>query len=258
MITTEIADRSGSSFRDPAGYIFEQEGLWKRAVTPHGITDYQQLISSGLYDSLVKDALLVSHLEEPAATSGDIARILVPEQIPHISYPYEWSFGQLRDAGLLTLEIQRRALEHGMSLKDASAFNVQFRGPEPVFIDTLSFERNDGGPWPAYSQFCRHFLAPLLLMSTNSPSFNQFLRTSLDGFPLDVASRLLPATSWLNFGTLLHIHLHARSQQKYAGNSTQTSGCIADTGRTDPKPGFVSSLKNLVSSIKLKQFQTEW
>lgn len=261
MSGNQTLTKSTSSFRDPAGYIFNEHGIYKRAVTLHGESDYQLFKSSGLYDSLTADGLLVAHTEETAPTADpEVVRILVPEQIAHISYPYEWSFGQIRDAALLTLEIQKRALKAGMSLKDASAFNVQFRGPKPVFIDTLSFEPNDGGPWPAYSQFCRHFVAPLLLMSRVSPSFNQFLRTALDGFPLDVTSALLPASSYLSPGTLIHIHLHARSQKKYAGwaKSGDTPAAAATRKGFDPKPGFVDSLQGMVRSINLGRFHTEW
>ena len=89
-----------------------------------------------------------------------------PDRVPFFSYPYEWCFGQLQAAALLTLDIQRKALARSMSLKDASAFNVQFVDGRPVFIDSLSFESyREGSPWVAYRQFCRHFLAPLALMS---------------------------------------------------------------------------------------------
>ena len=87
--------------------------------------------------------------------------MLRPEPVHFISYPYEWSFGQLRDAALLTLELQERALGRGLTLRDASAYNVQFEGGRPVFIDTLSFEpRKEGAPWwptgsSASTSWCR-------------------------------------------------------------------------------------------------------
>jgi hypothetical protein len=249
------------SFRDPAGYVFNDNGVYKRTVTAHGQASYTRLMASGLYDSLVSDRLLVPHSEEPVLQSTpEICKILIPEQIEHISYPYEWSFGQLRDAALLTLEVEKRAIAHGMSLKDASAFNIQFRGPYPVFIDTLSFEENDSGPWPAYSQFCRHFLSPLLLMSRVSPSFNQYLRTALDGFPLDLTAALLPRSAYFNFGVFIHIYLHARSQKKYSGwaKSHSSPAPVKTRPASDPKPGFVDSLDGVVRSIGLGKFQTEW
>ncbi|MBI4474801.1 MAG: SAM-dependent methyltransferase, partial [Acidobacteria bacterium] len=253
-----IEKTSAASFRDPAGYVFRENGVYKRAVTSHGAADYGQLMSSGLYQKLVDESLLVAHREE-SSQSPEAVLVLVPEQIPYVSYPYEWSFGQLRDAALLTLRIQDMAMHCGMSLKDASAFNVQFRGAQAVFIDTLSFERNDGGPWVAYNQFCRHFLAPLLLMSRVSPSFNQFWKASLDGFPLDLTSALLPKTTYLSFGTLMHIHLHAKMQRKYAGKAAVIpQKALVKSSGPDRKVHIVASLRNTIESVKPGRFQTEW
>lgn len=97
--------------------------------------------------------LLVPHEEEGAdsAEEGRAYKILKPRSIPFISYPYEWCFSQLRAAALTTLQIQKEALRFGMTLKDGSAYNVQFIGAQPVFIDTLSFEKyREGSPWVAY------------------------------------------------------------------------------------------------------------
>jgi hypothetical protein len=255
----KIEDLSNASFRDPAGYVYRDNGVWKRIVTAHGAEDYRQLMSSGLYARLVDESLLVSHEEESVPISSEGVAILRPEQIPYISYPYEWSFGQLRDAALLTLRIQEVAMQHGMSLKDSTAFNVQFQGSRPVFIDTLSFEKNDGGPWVAYDQFCRHFLGPLLLMREVSPSFNQFWKASLDGFPLDLTSSLLSKRSYFRFGVLLHVHMHARMQKKYAGGSAEPgSKSRAPVTGADRKLALVQSLKGLVERITLGRSETEW
>lgn len=235
-----------ASFRDPSGFVFLDGGVYKRAVTPAGIPDYRQFIASGLYQELSEASLIVRHREEWAGS----LLTLVPEQIPYISYPYEWSFSQHKDAALLTLEIQRRALARGMTLKDASAFNVQFRGARPVFIDTLSFESNDGGPWEAYRQFCGHFLAPLLLMAHVSPDFNQYLAAAPDGFPLETASRLLPARTWLRAGALMHIHLHARAK------------AVAGETSIAPQRGYkaelAESLRRAVDGIKQPVRRSGW
>ena len=134
-----------------------------------------------------------------------------------ISYPYEWSFGQLKDAALLTLELQERALAKGLTLRDASAYNIQFDGGGPVFIDTLSFEpRKDGAPWVAYRQFCEHFLVPLALMSRVDVDLASLLRTHIDGVPLELGSRLLGAGTWFRLGLLFHVRLHAMAQRRYS------------------------------------------
>jgi len=259
MLLPNIDDISQASFRDPAGYVYRDNGVWKRIVTAYGAEDYRQLRASGLYSRLIDEGLLVPHEEETAADASQGVVVLKPEQIRYISYPYEWCFGQLRDAALLTLQIQEIAMQHGMSLKDATAFNVQFRGARPVFIDTLSFEKNDGGPWVAYDQFCRHFLGPLLLMSEVSPGFNQFWKASLDGFPLALTSSLLPKKTLLRPGVQLHIHLHARLQKKYAvGTGSSGSNVKTPSMSPDRKAALVGSLKGLVSRTKLGRFETEW
>ena len=104
-----------------------------------------------------------------------------------------------------------------MSLKDASAYNIQFINGKPVFIDTLSFERYEPGkPWIGYRQFCQHFVAPLALMQYTDIRLGLLLRIYIDGIPLDLAGALLPKKTWLNAGILIHIHLHAKSEMKYA------------------------------------------
>ena len=157
------------SFRDPSGFVFrDDQGDLYRQVNRVYEADYRCLYESGLYEDLVSDGLLVRHEETglDKKRTDEAFAVIRPEPIPFVSYPYEWCFSQLKDAALLTLEIQSRALDRGMSLKDASVYNVMFRGTQPIFIDTLSFESyREGKPWVAYRQFCRHFLAPLSLMA---------------------------------------------------------------------------------------------
>jgi len=141
------------SFRDPDGLLFSCRGTVYRRVNFTYKENYDHLMSSGLYSSLVDSGLLVPHEEEGAdsAEEGRAYKILKPRSIPFISYPYEWCFSQLRAAALTTLQIQKEALRFGMTLKDGSAYNVQFIGAQPVFIDTLSFEKyREGSPWVAY------------------------------------------------------------------------------------------------------------
>ena len=121
-----------SSFRDPAGYVFRDDGVIYRAIRGSVRSHYDMLMSSGLYDELVAANLLVSHEEvKPGAgRPGEIYKIIRPEEVPFISYPYEWSFSQIQDAAAVTLEIEKRALRSGMTLVDASAYNIQFhQGP---------------------------------------------------------------------------------------------------------------------------------
>ncbi len=211
-----------SSFRDPSGYVFEENGILMRKIASSYLPEYRRLIESGLYRELVAGKLLVPHKEltKPDEVHG---LVIQPLRIPMISYPYEWSFSMIQDAALLTLEIQKRALNHKMILKDASAYNVQFVSGRPVFIDTLSFEEyREGEPWGAYGQFCRHFLAPLLLMAHTDLRLNRLAELFLDGIPLDLASRLLRGKGGLF--ALIHIHLHARSISRHNQDNRMAGG----------------------------------
>ena len=141
-------------------------------------------MESGLYDQLTQAGQLIPHEEVNLAPEApqQAACVIRPERVAFISYPYEWSFSQLKDAALLTLAIEKKALEKGLSLKDASAYNIQFHHGRPVLIDTLSFEPYvEGRPWVAYRQFCQHFLAPLALMAYRDVRLSKLLRVYIDG-----------------------------------------------------------------------------
>jgi hypothetical protein len=250
-----------ASFRDPAGFVFVEDGVHKRAITRSGLPAYTQFLESGLYDELAANALILPHREQALAHPNAVVRkVLIPEQLAYVSYPYEWCFSQLRDAALLTLDIQRRALRKGMSLKDASAFNVQFRGAaSPVFIDTLSFEENDGGPWVAYHQFCRQFLGPLLLAAYRDEDFLAHLAAQPEGYPLEFTSRLLPLRSYLRPGPLLHIHLHSRAGAAEAGREPAARAPQQSAKPSaDRKPQLTESLHAAITAIQLRPRRSAW
>jgi hypothetical protein len=248
-----------SSFRDPSGFLFiAEDGNLYRQINVIYQQNYEMLMDSGLYDELTASRFLVAHEEVELSLKRDESayKIICPDVVPFISYPYEWCFSQLKDAALLTLNIQKMGLRHGMSLKDASNYNVQFMRGSPVFIDTLSFERyREEEPWVAYRQFCEHFLAPLLIMKYIDPRFIQLLRVYIDGIPLDIAARMLPFRTKINPRLLFHIHLHARSKSHYAGEP------IEKRGKKFSKLamlGFIDSLEGLIENLTLASRETEW
>lgn len=247
--------RAPASFRDPAGTVFFEDGLPVRRVHASYGEHWAALQASGLLEELHSDGLLIRHEERPATDPGVIAE-LWPEPVPLITYPYEWSFCQLRDAALCTLDIQRRAMDRGMTLKDASAYNIQFLRGKPVLIDTLSFERLEpGAPWVAYGQFCRHFLAPLALVSHVHPSCGLLSRTFLDGVPLDLASHALPFRTRLSPGLLMHVHAHASAEGKAGGApSAKAKASVSEAGLR----GLIDSLRGTVERLQWKPEGTEW
>lgn len=247
------------SFRDPAGFVFKLAGDIYRRITPAGLECYNQLMDSGLYRELVGTGLLVDHEEVPDPLSlKDGSKVIKPRTIPFISHPYEWCFGQMKDAALLTLEIQRMAIKHGMSLKDASAYNIQFNGCQPLFIDTLSFERfKPERPWAAYKQFCQFFIAPLALMACSDIRLSSLLKNYIDGIPLDLASQLLHTKTWFRLGLLLHIHLHARAQRRYANSGKNISSKAVNFSERQHL-ALLDSLLSTVRSLNWTPGGTEW
>jgi ribosomal protein L11 methylase PrmA len=253
-----VTDSVNSSFRDPDGFLFKHAALLYRQVNVSYAPHYDHLMQSGLYQALQGHSLLINHQEAPLtlAQSAKAYRILQPDLLPFISYPYEWCFGQLRAAALLTLRIQKIALEYGMSLKDATAYNVQFKGHRPVFIDTLSFEKYaKGQPWIAYRQFCQHFVAPLALMALRDRRMGQLLRLHIDGIPLDLAATLLPLRSLLSFPLLSHVHLHARSQ-RYFGAKRIKAGAFSIS--KNAMSGLLENMEQYIRSLNPFKQKTEW
>jgi len=262
MMTTQTRNNGqlSASFRDPSGFLFSQSGILYRQINRAYEQEYARLMDSGLYEKLVKASLLIPHVEvDQAHAASDAAfKIIQPEKVPFISYPYEWSFGQLKSAALATLSIQKRALKAELSLKDASAYNIQFVRGKATLIDTLSFELyNEGQPWVAYRQFCQHFLAPLALMALRDVRLNQLSRVYIDGVPLDLASKLLPSKTRLNFGLLTHIHLHASAQKRYAYAGAEVKSRAAMMSK-QAMTGLLDSLHSTVRKLEWKPGGTEW
>jgi hypothetical protein len=259
-----------ASFRDPSGFLFEGEnGTLYRQINRRYQQNFELLSSSGLYDELTGRGLLVHHdvLDNVKPVSDDGYCVIRPRRVRFISYPYEWAFSALKDAALLTLDVQLRALNHGMQLKDASAYNIQFEGCRPILIDTLSFERLDvDKPWKAYGQFCRHFLAPLALMAKTHADAGYLLRDYIDGIPLDVASRMLPARTRWSIGLQLHLHWHARMIAKHHATrppelQTKTAKMPGKRDVHMPKnrlQAYLENLRGTVHSLRPKWGGTQW
>lgn len=245
-----------SSYRDNDGFVFEHDGKIVRFIHPQYEEHYQLLMSGGLYAALVKKGKLVSHEEITGLGSLNLAsgRVILPQQISFISYPYEWSFNMWQDAALLTLQIAIESLQKDMILKDATPFNIQFQNGQPVFIDTLSFEKYTAGePWIAYRQFCECFLAPLLLMNYCHPDTNKLFTTFPNGIPLDVLVSLLPKKAKWNLNTYLHIYLQKKLSEK-------------DSRKQNSKHYFsrqklqilLNGLVSFVGKLRVKNIRSTW
>jgi len=248
-----------SSFRDPSGFLFYENNTIYRQVNQYYKENYDFLINSGLYKTLIDSEQLIPHEEvniEPF-NPNTAYKIIKPEKIPFISYPYEWCFSQLKKAALTTLDIQKTAMKHDMTLKDCSAYNIQFYNGKAILIDTLSFEKYvEGQIWKGYRQFCQHFLAPLALMSQKDIRLNQLLRIYVDGIPLDLTSKLLPLRSRSSFSLLAHIHAHAKSQKHFEDKKIDRFKERKLSRRSFL--GIIESLHSGIKKLNWKPEGTEW
>ena len=239
------------SFRDPGGRVYSDGARIFRTVNQPNAEAYQQARDSGLLARLAERNLLLGTEERDrkliGAAGKSAVHLLEHPRIPFISYPYEWSASLLRKAALHHLDTQLEALERGFTMSDATAYNVQFVGPKPVFIDHLSFRPyRDGEIWAGHRQFCTQFLNPLILWSRFGIAPNHWYRGSQEGIaPEDLAPlmRLRDRFSWT---ILTHVVAQAALQ-----NRSVRSGMAAGQHRSAklPKAGFQGMLQGLRSFI---------
>ena len=252
-----------SSFRDRNGFVFYYKNEVYRQINKSYKNEFDRYSSSGLHQELVDKGYIIPHdeVEIDDYQCEKMYKIIKPVNIPYISYPYEWCFSQLKDAALLTLNIQIIALKYGFTLKDATAYNIQFYKGKVIFIDTLSFELYQKGPWNAYNQFCKHFLAPLILKKNKDHRLGRLSELFIDGIPLDLASKLLPKHSWLNFHVFSHIHMHARFQSNYASKHDIGKIKIDEINNKlniNKISSLVESLKDFIHSLSWSKNKSEW
>ena len=239
--------------------MFLRDGTVYRALSKAGWADWEALAATPL---ATDDRLIATEpveLDElPALTGEPAAGALRHERVPFVSHPYEWPFSMLKDAALLQLALGREALRHELTLKDASPYNVQWRGAEPVFIDVGSFERlRPGEPWAGYRQFCMLFLYPLMLQAYRGVPYHAWLRGSIDGIAPADARALLPR---LRRGVLSHVILHARLEARYAATGGR------EVKRELKRAGFgkelldanLRRLEKLVRRLEYKPGRTAW
>ncbi len=253
------------SFRDPDTRIFHRDGGVFRALSERALADWRQLANTRFFPRLTGQGRLVGTREtngrealpEPAAPW---AAVLEHERLPVVSYPYEWSFGMLKDAALLQLDLTLAAIDEGMTLKDATPFNVQWIGSRPTFIDIGSFTVYEpGDPWAGYRQFCETFLYPLLLQAYRNIPFQPRLRGRLDGMTAEECRCCLSARDYLRGGVLTHVYLQAKAQARYEDSNV-------DARRELRAAGFgaglirnnVSRLRRTVEALRWAPARSSW
>ena len=262
---SEIGLEPGS-FRDRTARVFYHDGKILRGLNETALKEWQALSATRFYQRFSTAGAIVPTQRETSrsipfsASDQQWAGVLEHEKLPFVSYPYEWSFEMLRDAALLQLDLVLAGLDEGIGLKDASAYNIQWKGASPVFVDVASFyKRTEGEPWVGYRQFCQMFLYPLLLQAYRDVPFQPWMRGNIDGMDAEVCLNLLSARDYLRGGVLAHVYLQAKAQKAY--NST-TRDVRADLSKAGFDKRIIKAnaerLRALVAGLQWKPQQSTW
>jgi len=254
------------SFRDREGRVFLRGGRVFRALSEAALGDWNSLSGAAFFQRAVQSGRIIETHEVPLETvdlpspADHWVAAVEHKRIPFVSYPYEWTFGMLREAALLQLELLTEALDEGLILKDASAYNIQWFGCRPTLIDIPSFERwHPGEAWVGYQQFCQLFLYPLMLTAHRGVPFQPWLRGSIDGISPESCSRLLSARDRFRRGVLTHVVLHHRL---LAATGKSEAGLRKELKATDLGKEIivrnVRGLHKLVSGLRWKIDESEW
>ena len=195
----------------------------------------------------------------PGLLAHETAGVLKHELVPFVSYPYEWTFSQLKDAALVQLDLLLAALEKGLVLKDSSPYNVQWRGARPVFVDVGSFERmREGDPWVGYRQFCMLYLYPLLLQSLKGVRFQPWLRGSIDGITPAEMRSLMSFRDRFHRGMTTHVFLHARLERSYADRAKEVRSEVRRVMNKELVVANVRKMRKLVGSLSWDPPEGVW
>lgn len=257
------------SFRDRDSRVVVSDGAIYRALSPEGTEDWEALSGSPLLEQLTGAGKVIGTREVDRSVLGKsqdllptgVTKVLEHDRVPFVSYPYEWTFSMLQDAAKLQLELGAAAIDAGLTLKDATPYNVQFLGSQPTFIDIGSFEKqSEGEPWIAYRQFCMLYLYPLLFQAHKDIPFHPWMRGSIDGIqPID-AIKVFSLRDRLRRGVFLHTSLHARLDRR--ANKSGPGSAEENRQTRQVKPNQIKaqleSMNRLVSKLKWKAGETSW
>ncbi len=214
--------KENGSFRDPAGQIYYENGRIFRRLTSLGVQRYLDLSDNDIISKSISKGFLINTYEiknENETNNNEL--ILEHEKIPYISYPYEWSFSQLKDAAIFHLDFHLFLLENNATLIDSSAYNIQFIGTKLKFIDVLSIKKySEGEHWAGHKQFCENFLNPLILKSKKGIKFNNWFKGNLEGIETGELNNLLTIFDKFSYNIFAHIHLLNKLEEKYKAQKT--------------------------------------
>lgn len=256
----DVIDYDAGSFRDRDGRVYRVGDKIRRGLSEHGLKDWTRFSESPLYRRLSEEGLIpkTTPVDPPAGSSWVAA--LEHETIPVITYPYEWSFGMLRDAAIFHLDLIAEAIRSGLAVKDATPYNIAWLPTGPIFMDLASFtEAKPDDPWPAYDQFCRLFLYPLMLHAYLGLAHQPLLRGDLEGVSSDFARRLLVPRKLLRPGVMKHVYMQAvlRTQLATAEGSVRRE--LQEAGFTQELVlRNIAGLRCVINGLKWRKPQSMW
>ena len=252
------------SFRDPAGQVFYHSNKVYRIVNQTGkkridFLNSKDLITKSSKNNFLIESRLLNGQEMKDLGFKNEEIIFEHKKIPYVSYPYEWSFSQLKAAALHHLDFNLFLLDQGATLIDASAYNIQFIGSKPIFIDLLSIkEYIEGEYWYGHKQFCENFLNPLILTSKKGVQFNNWFKGNLEGIPTNDLNNLLNFLDKFSYNIFVHVYLLNKFENKYKDQNKEVK---INLKRKFPKNNFISMLKQLrsfIKNLKPKKIKTVW
>lgn len=249
-----------SSYRDPMGRVFLVNDRVLRTITTRAENGYKNLRDSGTLNELIHKKWLIDTWEIPKTDidtlnlPNDVTHVVEHRALPFISYPYEWTALQLKDAALFHLEFHLHLLERGWNLSDATAFNIQFDliSGKPIFIDFLSIiPYEEGSYWLGQNQFCEQFLNPLLIKYHKNINYNSWYRGSMQGISNSDTDKILGPNKYLSPTVLINTILPSKLQKNAVGikkNSNKKAKKL--TKRPFPKSALIKNLNDLKKYIQ--------
>ena len=250
------------SFRDPAGKIFYHKNRVYRKLSNLGMERLKFILEKNILEESIKNNFLINSKITKIENELDINNediIFEHEKIPFISYPYEWTFSQLKSAAIHHIDFHLFLLNRNATLIDASAYNIQFKGSQPIFIDLLSLKKYEEGEfWKGHKQFCENFLNPLILKSRKGISFNNWFKGNLEGIHTSDLNNTLSFFDKLSYNIFVHVFLLNKLEIKSKKNKSLK---VRENKRKFPKKNFVNmlkQLKNFILSLRDKKNLTTW
>jgi SAM-dependent methyltransferase len=255
------------SFRDRDGRVYLAGDRVIRGLSQAALEAFRILQEKPFHGEFVEQGRMVGSREIqadevplPKEIRQQWAGFLEHDRVSVITYPYEWTFGMLKDAALLQLDLVEAAILNGMTLKDATPYNVQFDKGRPVFIDIASFEpMAEGAPWAGYRQFCEMFLFPLMMQAYKGVHFQPLMRSSIDGIGVQTMSRLCGLRDRFRKGVLTHVWLQAKMDSRYGGTQQNVRSELKSAGfNKELILANVRKLRKLVKRLNWQGDGSEW